>query len=77
MLAMFICVKMNAQRNETTPAVEFDRFHTDSEILSKMTSNSHQNYSRNIIKRQIRKESRTDMESATFEASMKVVAIAV
>ena len=33
--------------------------------------------SRNIIKRLICKESKTDMESATFETSMTVVAIAI
>ena len=33
--------------------------------------------SRNRIKREVKKESRTDIESATFEAPMKVVAIAI
>ena len=42
-----------------------------------MTSDYHQNCSRNIIKREVRKESKTYMESATFEESMKVVAIAI
>ena len=52
---MFICIKMDAQCNETTPAIEFDRLHKDSEILTKMTSRYHQNCLRNIIKREVGK----------------------
>ena len=70
-------MKIDAECNETTHAISFDRFHEDSEIRTKLTSKSHQNSSRNKIKREIRKESRTDMESKTFEASMRVAAIAI
>ena len=74
---MFICIKMDAECNETTPAIAFDRFHEYVEIFTKMTSNCHQNCVRNIIKREVRKESKTNMESATFESSMRGVAIAI
>ena len=68
---------MDAECNETTHAIAFDRFHEDSEIRTKLTSKSHQNSSRNKIKLEVRKESKTEMESETFETSMRVVAIAI
>ena len=70
-------MRSDAECNETTPAISFDRVHEDSEILTELTSESHQNCSRNRTKREVRKESRTKIESATFEASMKVVVIAI
>ena len=42
-----------------------------------MTANYDKNCSRNITKRGFKKESKTDMESVTFEASIKVVAITI
>ncbi len=60
---MFIYIKMDAESNQTTPAISFPRFHEDSEMFTKMTSKSLWN----TPNRQVRKETRTDMESATFE----------
>ena len=38
MLETFISMKMEAEYIETIPTISFDRFHEDSEILTKMTS---------------------------------------
>ena len=40
-LDTFISIKSNAECNETAPAISIDRFHEDSEIFSKMTSNKY------------------------------------
>ena len=50
-------MKMDAECNETTPMMSFDRFHEDLKILTQMMLNPN---------RQVRKETRTPME-ATFE----------
>ena len=39
MLDTFISMKMDAEYNENTPTISFDRFHENSEIFTKMTSN--------------------------------------
>ena len=52
---------------ETTLTIAFDRFHLDLIIF----------YVRNIIKRKIGRESKTNMESVTSEASIKVVAMSM
>ena len=54
-MEMFIYIKMNAACNETTPAITFDQFHGDLNILTNMTPNSDQSCARNIIKREDRK----------------------
>ena len=65
-LETFISMKKDAEYNETTPASVFYRCHEDAEILTKMTPNSNQNGFEININRRIKKDSRTDMESATF-----------
>ena len=47
---MLIRIKMDAECNETTLSISFDRFHKDFEILTEMTSNAGQKSLRNIIK---------------------------
>ena len=60
-LEMFICIKIDAECNETTHAIAFDRSHEDSEMFTKLTSKSHQNCFRNKLKREVRQESKTYM----------------
>ena len=64
---------MDAECNEATPAIAFPRIHEDSEMLSKTTSKSLWP-SRN---RQVREETRTDVESATFEQLETTVTFSV
>ena len=56
-------MKVDAECNETTPAISFHRFHED----SSSQKNDVKSWSRIIGNREIKKESKTDMESATFE----------
>ena len=52
-LEVFICIEINAECNETTPAIAVDRFHGDSDMSTKLTPHYHQNNFRNIIKREV------------------------
>ena len=45
-LETFISMKMDAEYNETTPAISFDRLHVDFDIVSKSHQNSNQKASR-------------------------------
>ena len=64
-------MKSNAECNETTPEIIVYRFDEYYEILTKM----HQKLVCFNTNRQVRKETRTDMESATFEMMETTVAI--
>ena len=37
-LETFVCMKSDAECNETTPEISIDRFHEDYEMITKMTS---------------------------------------
>ena len=60
-------MKIDAECNETTPAIPFDRCHADLNILTQMTQHSGQKDIWPGINRRVTKESRADIESATFE----------
>ena len=60
-------MKFDAECNETTPATSFDRFHEDVEIITEMTSNSYKKSFWSNSNHRIIKESKTDMELATFK----------
>ena len=66
-LEAFISIKIKAENNETTLAISVDWIHEDVTIFSKMTPNCDQNCSSHNMDPRVRKESRTDMESATFD----------
>ena len=72
-----VSIKMDAEYNETIPAISFDRF----DVYLYMFPTSHQNYCQkgfwSDINRRVRKESRTHMESATFETLETTLAICV
>ena len=65
---MFIYIKMDAESNETTPAIAFLRFHKDSEMFTKK---QHQKGLLLNTNRRVRKETRTDMESATVKMDVE------
>ena len=60
---MFIHVKMDAENNENAPVMAFIRCHEDSEMSTKKSQKGLQNNPN----RRVTKETKKDMESATFE----------
>ena len=76
-LETFISMKSETECNETAFAISFDRFHEVFMIFKKMTSNYNQNCFEFNINRRIRKETKTDVESATFETLEVTVDLAV
>ena len=67
-------MKYDAECNEITPAISFDRFHEDSEMFCQ---NDVKCWSYVIGNLEVRKESRTDMESATFKTLETTVTFSV
>ena len=59
--------KMHVEINETTPAISFDRFYEVFACSKKRTLIMIKKHTCGIRNRRIRKESKTDVESATFE----------
>ena len=59
-------MNFDAECNETTPAISFDRFHKYFDMFTKITQMPSQNCFLDNINRQVRKETRTDMEKETF-----------
>ena len=57
----------DAECNQTTPVLSFDRFHEDLKMLTKMTPNYCQKGIWTSRERRDKKESKTYMESATFK----------
>ena len=78
---MFVCIKMSAECNETTPAIAFDRFHENSDlvvqkwrqILTRIALETSSNVK--LEKNQGNIYIYIYMEVVTFELSMKVVAM--
>ena len=66
-------MRMEAEYIETTPTISFDRFHADSEILTKMTST----VGLAQPKSSSYKKTRTNMESATFKTLEATVRFSV
>ena len=73
-LETFISIKFYAECNETTPDIVLYRFHEDYELLTKKDVKKS---ARGIQHSQVRKRSRTDMESATFETLETTVGISL
>ena len=73
-LEMFIYIKMDAESNETAPTIAFLRFHEDSEMFTKQ---QHQKGVAINTNRRVRKETRTDMESASLETLETTVDLTV
>ena len=68
---------MDAECDATTPAISFDRFHSDFNMSTRLTQKCARNCSRIIINRRVKKESKTDMESATLKTLETTVTVSV
>ena len=74
---MFIYIKIDGECNETTPVISVDGFHVNFNILTTLVPELCIYSSSNNIKSEVRKESTTDMESATFETLKTTVTFLV
>ena len=64
-LETFIAIKIDAENNEINLAISFDLIHEDASMFLTMTQKCGQYCSSHNINRRLKKESVTNMESAT------------
>ena len=74
---MIIYIKIDAGCNETTPAISIHRCHEDVSIFKQQKKNTDKTHVWLNINHVVTKESRTDMESATFETLETTVTCSV